>query len=215
VGNATSDWPRERRDLPAQLVAEAAANPGGAVAEIDGSLVPDRDGYVPSEAVVGIYPVGPDGVATGEYIRNPRYGTVRDDFTPLESPDHWLGWLPDTPSSAVRSSIEGIIVEQVPGSVVQWVKVVHEPAFLTGGRRVPDAPTRVIVTRAGLAAPFALGVHPPAGRPEILTGVFSWIAVGLDTPDNRRDRVWLDLGMTPQQGEELLQQRIYELDPPD
>jgi hypothetical protein len=67
------EWPRERRQLPAQT-AEAASNPGGSVAEIDGSMVRDPDGYVPPEAVIGIFTVGPDGRATGDHVRNPPYG---------------------------------------------------------------------------------------------------------------------------------------------
>ncbi len=205
--------PRERRDLPERLVAEAAANPGGSVAEIDGSLIGNPDGYVPAEAIVGVYPIGPDGRATGEFIRNPGYGKVQDDFTRLESSHRWLGWLPDTPGAAVRSSVERIIVAQVPGSALEWIKVIDDPAFLTGGRRIPDDPTRVIVTRAGLAAPFALSAQPPTGPREVLTGVFTWVAHGLDTPKSRRDRVWFDVGMTARQAEELLQQRIYEPEP--
>jgi hypothetical protein len=208
----TDDWVRERRELPPQLVAEAAANPGGSVAEIDPALIADPDGYVPPEAIVGVYPVGPDGRATGEFVRNPRYGTVRDDFGALESPDHWLGWLPAEPSSAVRQSIENILTGQVPGSVVEWIKIVAEPAFLTGGTRLPDDPSSVVVSRAGLAAPFAVGVLPPGGRREILTGVFSWVAVGLDEPGARLDRIWFDLGMTRDHAERLLRERVYDVD---
>jgi hypothetical protein len=205
------DWPLERRDVPPGLAAEAAANPGGVVAAIDRSLIGDPDRYVPPEAIVGVYLVGPDGVPTGEFRRNPGYGTVRDDFTPLESPDHWLGWLPDQPSTSVRDSIAEIIDEQVPGSVLEWVKIVEEPVFLTGGRRLPDDPDNVLVTRAALAAPFALAVQPPAGSREVLTGVFSWVATGLDPAGQRRDRVWFDLGMTREQAGDLLQQRIYQV----
>ncbi len=204
------DWRRERRQLPAHLIAEAAANPGGSVAEIDGSLVSDPDGYVPFEAIIGIFPVGPDGRATGEYLRNPRHGAVRDDFTRLESPDHWLGWLPGAPGSAVRAQLEDILAGQVPGSVVDWVKVVDEPAFLTTGVRPHGDPEQLTVRRAALAVPFTLGVRPPAGRPEIITGVITWAAVGLDIPGSRRDRVWLDFGMSRERAEELLQQRVYE-----
>ena len=44
------DWRRERRQLPAHLMGEAAANPGGSVAEIDGNVVTDPHGYAPPEA---------------------------------------------------------------------------------------------------------------------------------------------------------------------
>ncbi len=210
--DATFDWAREPRELPAHLSAEAAANPGGSVAEIDGSQVSDPDGYVPSEAIIGVYPVGPDGLATGEFLRNPGHGPVRDDFGPLEAPDHWLGWLPDTPSASVRAAVEDMLSDQVADTVVGWMKVIDEPVFLTGGRRLPDDPDKMVVTRAAVAVPLAFSALPPGGHPEILTGVFSWAAAGLDTADGREDRAWLDLGMDREEAETLLQQRIYELD---
>jgi hypothetical protein len=64
------------------------------------------------------------------------------------------------------------------------------------------------VRRAAVAVLFALGVWPPVGRPEILSGVLTWATAGLDVPDSRRDRVWLDFGMSRAHAEELLQQRL-------
>jgi hypothetical protein len=196
-------WPRERRELPAELAEAAAANPGGAVAEIDATMV---------EAIFGVYLVGPDGVATGEFERNPDHGTVRDDLTRLESPDHWLGWLSDQPGLAIRESLEGIFDTQVPGSVLEWLKIIDEPVFLTAARRLPDDPDRVIATRAALAVPFALGVRPPDGGAAILTGVFSWAAAGLD--GERADQVRLDLGMSREDAEIALKERIYAVGRP-
>ncbi len=209
-----AEWPRERREMPAQMQAEAAANPGGSVAEIDGSMVSDPNGYVPAEAIIGVFPVGPDGRATGDFLRNPGYGTVRDDFTRLESADHWLGWLPDTPAVAVRSQIAEILTGQVPGSVVEWLKIVDEPAFCTTGLKAEDDPEHVVINRTALAVIFALAVRPPSGRREILTGAFTWVAAGLNIPGARRDRLWLDFGMQRGHATELLQQRIYEPDAP-
>jgi hypothetical protein len=83
-------WRRERRRLPEHLIAAAAANPGGSVAEIDRSVVSDPDGYVPAEVIIGFYLIGPDGRATGEFVHNLSFGPVRDDFARLESPDRWL-----------------------------------------------------------------------------------------------------------------------------
>jgi hypothetical protein len=124
------DWGHERRRLPAHLMAEAAANPGGSVAEIDGIMVTNPDGYVPLEAIIGFYVIGPDGRATGEYLRNPNRGPVRDDFSRLDSPDRWLGWLPGEPAAANRAQLQELLAGQVAGSVVEWVKVIDEPAFL-------------------------------------------------------------------------------------
>jgi hypothetical protein len=211
MGAETPDWPREKRQLPAGLIAAAAANPGGSVAEIDGSVVRDPDGYVPNEAIIGVFLVGPDGRATGDYVRNPRYGPVRDDFTKLESPDHWLGWLPDTPGRSVRTALEETLAEQVAGAVVEWVKIDEEPVFLTVGVRSSSDPDRLIVRRAAVAVVFALGVRAPGRGLDILTGAFSWAAAGLDRPGDRRDRTWLDLGMSRGQAEELLRQRIDQI----
>jgi hypothetical protein len=181
------------------------------VAEIDGSVVSNPDGYVPFEAIIGCFLVGPDGRATGDYVRNPRHGPVRDDFTKLESPDHWLGWLPDTPGRSVRTALEETLAEQVAGAVVEWVKIDEEPVFLTVGVRSSNEPDRMIVRRAAVAVVFALGVRAPGRRLDILTGAFSWAAVGLDRPGGRRDRMWLDLGMSREHAEELLRHRVHEV----
>jgi hypothetical protein len=76
---------------------------------------------------------------------------------------------------------------------------------------MPSKPDSIIVTRAAVALPFALAAVVPDGRREILTGVLTWAAAGLDAGD-RHDRVWLDLGMTRDQAEELLRTRVYDLD---
>ena len=86
-----------------------------------------------------------------------------------------------------------------------------DPAFLTTGVRSAEDPEHITVRRAAVAVPFALGVRQPAGRPEILTGVLSWAAAGLDVPGSRRDRVWLDFGMSRERAEELLRQRILNV----
>src|SRR5260370_32821545 len=66
-------WPIERRTMPAHLAAEAAAHPGGWVYEIDGSMVGNPDGYVPAEAIIGGFAVGPDGRPPRAYPRKPRH----------------------------------------------------------------------------------------------------------------------------------------------
>jgi hypothetical protein len=135
---------------------------------------------------------------------------MTDDFTPLTSPDHWLDWLGDDPARAVRDEIEGILRGQSPTATLEWVHLVGTPYFLTGGRKMPDAPTKLIVTRAALAAPFELQVRSE-GRLDRLRGVFSWVAAGLD--GTRRDRVFFDLDAELAWASEKLKARIYELDP--
>ncbi len=205
-------WPIEQRTMPPHLAAQAAANPGGWVYEIDGSVVSNPDGYVPAEAIIGGFVVGPDGRPTGDYARNPGHGPVRDDFTRLEASDPWLGWLPDTPAHSVRGRLQAMLAGQVAGSVLDWLKIIDEPVFLTTGVRSPADPKTLIVRRAALAVVFALSVRAPQRKPEILTGALTWAAVGLDDPQLRRDRAWLDVNIAREQAEDLLKHRIYEVD---
>lgn len=195
------------------LLAAAAANPGGSVAEIDADLVGgDPDGYVPPEAIHGCWVVGPDGRLTGEYIENPNHGVPKDDFSKLTEVDHFWGWLPAEPAVVVRDSVASLLADQVPGAALEWMKVTGTPEVLTGARRVAENEERLILVRAGVAVPFALSVLGPAGR-DILWGVFTWAASGLDQPAAlRRDRVWLDLALAIGVAKERLAERIYEVE---
>ncbi|TQJ37594.1 hypothetical protein OHU34_01835 [Streptomyces sp. NBC_00080] len=211
MGDISAERRRILQSPPPELVAEAAANPGGSVAVIDPDLIGDPDGYVPGEAVQGVWRVGEDGKLTGEFVENPNYGPPKDDFAKLTDSEHWLGWLGGQPGVAVRDSIAGILDEQVPGAVLEWMKVLDVPRYLTGGRPQPDDESNMIVTRAGLALSFALSVTSPGRRREILQGVFSWVAVRLDQPGRRKDQVWLDLRADLDWAETELRNRIYRV----
>ncbi|AZM93686.1 hypothetical protein [Streptomyces sp. W1SF4] len=202
-----------RRGIPDDpaLLAEAAANPGGSVAEIDTAYVDDPNGYVPPEAIRGAWLVDSGGKLTGEYQENPRHGVPQDDFGKLTDPDHWLGWLGDDPAAAVRNGIEESLRAQAADAVVEWVKILETPRFLTGGRPSENGRT-LLVTRAALAAPFALSVRAAQHGRSVLLGVFSWAAVNLASPEPRRDRHWFDLNVGLDWADERLKERIYELD---
>lgn len=208
------DWPSERRGLPTELLAEAAANPGGTVAEIDGNHIPDANGYVPPEAVIGVYTVDGNGQPTGIFRRNPNYGPIQDDFARLTAPDHWLGWLPGEPSAVIRTELLKTLEDQVPGSTLEWVKVTDEPKFLTGFVRnpndteTPNDMVRGTVTRAGLAVAFVLSVVTPSRQRFFLHGGFSWAATGLDRPGERQDRTWFDLDVPFSEVVSALEQRL-------
>ena len=209
MGDISAERRRILQSPPPELVAEAAANPGGSVAAIDPDLIADPNGYVPGEAVLGVWRVGEDGKLTGEFVENPNYGPPKDDFVKLTDSKHWLDWLGPQPAGAVRDSIAGILDEQVSGATLEWIKVTDVPRYLTGGRPQPDDEGRIIVTRAGIALPFALSVISPGHKREILQGAFSWIAVRLDQLGNRKDQVWLDLRADLDWAATELRSRIY------
>ncbi|MFI1658636.1 hypothetical protein ACH4ZU_27595 [Streptomyces sp. NPDC020472] len=203
-----------RKGIPDEpgLLAAAAENPGGSVAEIDPTYIDDPNGYVPPEAIRGAWVVDDSGRLTGEYQENPRHGVPQDDFGKLTDPDHWLGWLGDDPARAVREGIEESLRAQVADAVVEWVKILETPRFLTGGRPRSDDDQVVLVTRAALAAPFALSVRTTRHGRSVLLGVFSWAAANLSRPAVRKDRHWFDLGVGLEWAGERLQERIYEID---
>ncbi|MFJ3423150.1 hypothetical protein ACIPN8_43295 [Streptomyces sp. NPDC086082] len=210
-------WRSRRRGIPDEpaLLAEAAENPGGSVAEIDPTHIGDPNGYVPPEAIRGAWLVDSSGKLTGEYQENPRHGVPQDDFSKLTDPDHWLGWLGDDPAGAVREGIEESLRAQVADSVVEWVKILETPRFLTGGRQRSEDEQVMLLTRAALAAPFALSVRATQHGRSVRQGVFSWAAVNLSGPEVRRDRRWFDLGVGLDWAGERLRERIYEIDGED
>lgn len=193
-----------------ELVAEAAENPGGVVAEIDPAFEGDPDGYIPTEAILGTWKVDDEGRLTGEFEANPRAGTPADDFTRLVAPDTWLGWLGDDPAATVRFALAGMLSDQVEGAEVEWMKVIDEPRHLTGGRKTDD--DKLVVVRAAIAVPFGLGVRSPDGSFHVLSGVFTIAMSGLDEADGPRSQLWLDLEADAEWAEGQLPGRIYEVD---
>ncbi|MFD8706128.1 hypothetical protein ACFV1W_26585 [Kitasatospora sp. NPDC059648] len=63
----------QKFEPPAELVAEAARQPGGWVYEIDADMTADPNGEVPPEAIMGAWKVDDHGRLTGEYEANPKY----------------------------------------------------------------------------------------------------------------------------------------------
>jgi hypothetical protein len=203
-----------RRVPPPDLVAQAAAAPGGWMYEIDRAWVDDPDGYVPPEAIRGAWKVSDDGRLTGEYRENDQHRPPHNDFSALGEADHWLGWLGDEPPATLLTEIGNILNGQFPGTAVEWIKVLDRPRCVTAGRRrpLPSDPERIQVTRAGVALPFAVMARPPERARSLLLGVFSWVATKLDRPGERRDQVWFELGADLDQAEQALRNRIYEPD---
>lgn len=148
------------------------------------------------------------------FKRNGHHGQPQDDFSALMEPGHWLDWLGEDPGQVVRDSIELSLAGQVAGAKVQWLRFTGEPAFVTGGKPLPDDPSRAQVLRTGLAVQFILAVVQPSGERDVLTGVYTLAIADMDEPE-ARDRSWLDLGATMEQIGPLLETRLYELEQAD
>lgn len=169
--------------------------------------MPDWSGgecHLPAHAVAA---------APVEYAAGGAGAPPGDDFSRLELPGHQLGWLSDEPATAVRAAIATILVQQVPGSVLNWIQVTDEPAALTIRVRSARDPGHLTIRRVAVAIPFTLGAQPPVGDPAVLTGFLTWAVAGLDRPGRRRDRQWFDLRISRGRAEELLQERINQVDP--
>jgi hypothetical protein len=136
---------------------------------------------------------------------------IAEDLSRLDPTQAWLGWVGGDPRAVVREEVERCFAQQVAGSVLERLTITRDPRYLTGGRRAAD-PTKIVVVRAALAAPFAALVRDPQGGLHEVIGVFSWVAVGLEGTD-RRDRFYLDLDEDAAQAVDRLTERIYELSP--
>ena len=195
-----------------ELAAAAAANPGGSVAQIDGAWIDDAEGFVPAQAIIGAWSVGADGLLTGDFEPNPRYGPPCDDLSQLTDTSHWLGWLGDDPAAALRASVVDVLTGQDADAELEWLLIVDVPEYLTGGRKDPDDSSKLIMTRAGLAAPFALSVRSADGTREVLWGAHSIVAVGLDEGASEHIvRAWFDLWSTLEDAAERLRARVYDI----
>jgi hypothetical protein len=114
-----------------------------------------------------------------------------DNFEKLQQTEHMLKWLSDDPYNAIRSEVQGILQQQVPGSVLNSFRVLSEPQWLTGARQPVDGSSAVLV-RTGVAFEFELSVDG-GGQSHELIGVFTWTGYNLDDPSNRRQKVWFDI----------------------
>ncbi|MGC0417562.1 hypothetical protein [Embleya sp. AB8] len=214
MGESWATSAGSRRQVPDDqgLIAAAAQSPGGSVAEIDPAFADDPNGYVPGEAIRGAWVVGPDGLLTGEYRHNPHHGPPQDDFAKLVEDEPWLDWLGENPVGAIRESVTECFADQAPGAELTWMKILDPPRGATSGRPAPDDEQFLIPTRTALAVYFAAQIVAPDRARATVCGIFTWAATGLDTPADRRDRIWLDLDADLDWAEQQLAPRMYAMD---
>jgi hypothetical protein len=134
-----------------------------------------------------------------------------DDFSPLAETEHMFQWLAEEPYEAIRSEVDAILKEQVPGSQLASFRALSEPQWLTGARTSEEDPEHGILVRTGVAFQFALHVQNENGDVSEFGGVFSWVGVCLDDPPNAKQRVWFDVNGTLEEfgSDGELRERVY------
>jgi hypothetical protein len=205
------DWPAEERILPESQRDAARANAGGALAEIDLSMLSNPDAWAPLETYHGVFEIDEAGSPTGRYFRNPGYGPVQDDYSPFDgrAPQPWF---PDDEPGAMREALADNLADQVPGSTIEWVKFRGKLETIVGGPRDP-ADNTMTVRRSAMAVEFICSVRSPRGR-DFLQGVITVATTGLDKPGTAHTRVWMDVvdEIPVADALKLLEERVFEVD---
>jgi len=115
------------------------------------------------------------------------------DFERLLPTEHMMKWLTPEPQTAIRTQIDTILNQQVPGSILLGFRVTSEPDWLTRARPSADDPAKVILVSTGFAFEFELSVRSPEETIFDLKGVFSWVGLHLDDLSSIQHQTWLDL----------------------
>jgi hypothetical protein len=132
-------------------------------------------------------------------------------FENFEESKHMLEWLHPDPFEALKSEFQSNLEQQVPGSILLGLHVTGNPQWLTGGIRQDDDDSKIILVRAAVAFSFELSVKTPENIIYDLSGIYSWAAVNMNSPENIAQRTWMDLNGTIEQfgSEGELAHRVY------
>lgn len=125
--------------------------------------------------------------------------------------EQYLGWLPEVPFLAVRTTIGDLLTEQRASTELEWAEAHGRPGLRTVGRPVDTNPPTLIMTRAGLCIEFALGLRSATGERAVLVGCFTWAASGLEPEGQRHDQVWLDLWTPLDRASNPLESRLMSV----
>lgn len=128
----------------------------------------------------------------------------------LEASRHMFDLLSDAPFEQIQLDLIDLITEQISGSHITRFQAIGEPDWLSLGRR-DESGENAILVRLGVAFAFEMDVTTPEHGDHALTGVYTWVANGLDTADDQIQRIWMDLsGDLDEMGSKgKLRDRIY------
>lgn len=116
-----------------------------------------------------------------------------DDFSPLDATYHMLQWLADDPYPAIRYEVEQLLQKRVPDANLSRFTVTGPPDWLTGASPSPQDETKALLVRCGVAIPFNLDVKSMTAGDETFSGIFTWAASQLDTPERALHQIWFDI----------------------
>lgn len=118
--------------------------------------------------------------------------------------------MSDEPFMQIQTDITDLITQQADGALITRFSAIGEPDWLSLGRR-DDNGENAVLMRLGVAFEFELDVTTPEYGDHALIGVYTWVANGLDSTDEQKQRIWMDLdGTLSDYGSNgLLRERIY------
>ena len=116
------------------------------------------------------------------------------NFSKLDSTKHMFQWLFDDPYEFIWNEVEVELSKQVQGAELRSFLVSSDPDWLTVGNRQEDDTEIISVSMSAVAFEYDLEVWTLERGIDQLSGVFTWAATNLGTPDNRKDQLWFDIG---------------------
>ena len=128
----------------------------------------------------------------------------KTDFKRLDSSSHMLKWIFSDAHKAIWHEIEEILKDQVETSELKRLWVTSTPQWLTTGPRRDDNEEAITVNACAFAFEFELDVAAEPEQIHTLAGVFSFVALNLHFPKEKRFyRSWFDIeGALDQLGSE-------------
>ena len=133
------------------------------------------------------------------------------NFEQFEETIHMFKWLHPDPTEAIKEAFQENLSSQVSGSVLTKLHVTDNPQWLSGGVRREDDEEKIILVRAGVAFSFLLNVQDADEVVHELNGVYSWVSVNMNNPEETKQRTWFDLNGTLEEfgSNGLLATRVY------
>ncbi|RDH43710.1 hypothetical protein [Zooshikella ganghwensis] len=124
---------------------------------------------------------------------------------------HMLEWLHPEPFDAIKSNFEDNFDQQVPGSKLIGLEVIEKPEWLTGAIPIEGDEDHARLKRAGVAFSFSVRVKTPENVIHEIKGVYTWVGVNMDNPEEEMQRTWVDINGTLEEygSNGALIQRVY------